>query len=88
MSKTYSPGEFYSLFESIISSKDRELPPKIEKKTKENCIHEWVVVGYGLNGNKYINCKHCDMAQEDWEEEQKNKKPTIKRDSYNFLFWD
>lgn len=75
--KIYSEEEFYSLFS------DEVLPPKIE--VDKECKHEWEVVGHGMNGNEWINCKKCDMAKEDYIGKKTTKE--IPHISYN-NFWD
>ena len=80
--KMYSQGEFYSLFDNDINiPKPKTSPPS------KLCNHEWVVVGQGMYGDKWINCKKCDMAKEDYKEEVQTNKITDSRGDLPG-FWD
>lgn len=36
------------------------------------CSHNFIVVGIGLYGNEYIDCKNCGKKKEDCKEEKKS----------------
>lgn len=44
------------------------------KSKSSICKHEWVKVGTSLYGKDWINCKHCDLAKEEYNSQSNGDK--------------